>query len=200
MRMRTLIAPFLAMLLAVGLAGCQTLREVSSLKEVQFRIDRATDVRLSGVSLSTTRSYDDLRAGQVAQLMSSLAQGTLPFSFTLLVDAENPASNSVQARLTGMDWTLLLADTETISGTIDREVRLPPGEPRTIPVDLELDLVTFFDDNLKQLVGLATAVVGEGPPTNVTLRVQPQIQTPLGRMKYPRPIEVVSRDVGATAP
>jgi hypothetical protein len=132
----------------------------------------------------------------VARLGASLSQRDLPLSFTLHVEAENPADNSVNARLTEMDWTLLLDEKETISGVSDREVVLPPGTPKDVPVDIELDLVEFFDENLRGLVDLAAAVGGEGPPTNVQLRVQPTVRTPLGPMKYPSPITVVSQDVG----
>lgn len=177
-------------------AACQTLREVSNLKDVRFRIERASNPQLAGISLDRVQSYNDLGGVHLARLGASLADGTLPFSFTLRLEATNPESNRLNARLTQMDWTLLLQERETISGTFDREITLPPGEPTGVPVDVKLDLVEFFGDNLRQLVGLATAVGGEGPPTNVKLKVQPTIQTRLGPMRYPSPITVVSEDLG----
>jgi len=193
----SVLSRILLLVLTVGvLTSCQTLREVASLKDVQFRIDRATDARLAGVDLAGVESYQDLRGADVARLGAALSGGELPLSFTLHVSAENPASNSVDARLTQMDWTLLLDEQETITGVFDREVVLPPGTPKDVPVSIELDLISFFDQNLQGLVDLATAVGGEGPPTNVSLRVQPTIRTALGPMKYPTPITVVSRDVG----
>lgn len=202
--MRTRLPAFclraLALLLvAGGLLSCQTLREVATLKDVQFRLDRASDARLAGVDLDEIRSYQDLRGADVARLAASVSEGELPLSFTLHVEAENPSSNSVDARLTKMDWTLLLDEQETVSGVFDREVVLPPGTPKDVPVDLRLDLIEFFDQNLQGLVDLASAVSGEGPPTNVQLRVRPTVRTPLGEMKYPNPITVVSRDVGQEA-
>jgi hypothetical protein len=190
-----------SLLLVAGLmTSCQTLREVTNLKDVQFRIDRATDARLASINLAQVRSYQDLSGADVARLGAALSSGELPLSFTLHVAAENPSTNSVNARLTQMDWTLLLNDQETIAGTFDREVVLPPGTPKDVPVAIKLDLIDFFDENLRGLVNLATAVAGEGPPTNVSLRVQPTVQTPIGRMKYPTPITVVSQDVGREAP
>lgn len=193
------LRPLVLILVCGLLVSCQTLREVSNLRDVQFRIDRATDARLAGIDLAGLESYRDLSGADVARLGASLSQGDLPFSFTLHVEAENPADNSVDARLTEMDWTLLLNEQETISGVFDREVVLSPGTPKDVPVDIELDLVEFFDENLRGMVELATAVGGEGPPTNVQLRVQPTVQTRLGPMKYPNPITVVSKDVGASA-
>lgn len=192
---------FLLFLFAVaGLVGCQTLREVSNLKEVRFRIDRVTDAQLAGVPLTRVRSYDDLGGMDLARLGSALADGRLPFSFNVHVEATNPESNSLNARLTRMEWTLLLEDRETISGTFDREVVLRPGAPTEVPIDVQLDLASVFDQNLQQLVALAAAVGGEGPPANVKLKVQPTIQTRLGPMQYPSPITVVSKEVGRSAP
>ena len=185
-------------LLIVGsVMGCQTLREVSNLKNVQFRIDRATDARLAGIDLSGVQSYNDLSGRDITRLGSALARGELPLSFTLHLTATNPENNRVDARLTQMDWTLLLQDRETISGTFDREIVLKPGAPTDVPVDLRLDLVEFFDENLRGFVDLAIAVGGQGPPQNVKLKVQPTIQTRLGPMKYPNPITVVNEDVDA---
>jgi len=186
----------LLVVIAGGLVSCQALREVSNLRNVRFRIDRASDARLAGVQLREIQSYEDLRGADVARLAASVSGGELPLSFTLHVEAENPSSNSVNARLTKMDWTLLLDEQETISGVFDREVVLRPGTPEDVPVGITLDLIEFFDQNLRGLVDLASAVGGEGPPSNVQLRVRPTVRTPLGEMKYPNPITVVSRDVG----
>jgi hypothetical protein len=166
------------------------------LKDVRFRLDRVTDARLAGIELAGLQSYEDLSGMDVARLGAALADGRLPLSFTLYVEAENPASNDVTARLVRMDWTLLLEEKETVSGRVDREISLPPGEPTDVPVPIELDLVSFFDENLRQLVGLAAALGGEGPPQRIKLRAQPTVRTPLGRMKYPQPLTVVHEEVG----
>jgi hypothetical protein len=181
---------------AVLLSSCQTLRELRSLKDVDFRIDRATDARLAGIDLNRVDSYSDLGATDVARLTSAVSRGELPLSFTLHLEATNPETNRVSARLTKMDWTLLLNDQETVTGVFDREVELPPGMPTDVPVGIELDLARFFNDNLQGLVDLASSVGGEGPPTSVKLRVQPTVRTAIGPIEYPRPITVVSRDVG----
>ncbi|MEF8815300.1 MAG: hypothetical protein V5A20_03700 [Salinibacter sp.] len=182
--------------LLMAVTGCTAVREVANLRKVQFAIDRVGQPRLAGVDVSRVQSYDDLRTTDILRLGSALSDGSLPLSFTLHLDAENPSSNSVNARLTQMDWTLLLEDKETVSGRFEREVVLPPGEPKGVPFDVELDLVRFFDDNLQGLVDLATAVGGEAPPRTIKLRVQPTVNTRFGPFQYPSPITVVSKDVG----
>lgn len=179
-----------------AVTGCTSLREVANLRNVEFEIDRVSQATLAGVNVDDLKSYRDLRAADVARLSASLVDGELPLSFTLHLEATNPSTNDVNARLTQMDWTLLLEDQETISGTFDREMVLSPGEPQDVPIDIELDLVQFFDDNLRGLVELASAVGGEGPPRNVKVKVQPTIRTPLGPIRYSSPVTVVSREVG----
>lgn len=195
---RSRILAGVLLFLGMGLlTACQTLREAANLKNVRFRIDRVSDTRLVGIRLGEVNSYNDLSGMDVTRLGSALLRGELPLSLTLHVSTRNPEGNGVDARLTKMDWTLLLQDRETISGTFDREVVLEPGAPSDVPIRLTPKLIDFFDENLRGLVDVATAVVGEGPPQNVKLEVQPTIQTRGGPMEYPKPITVVSEDVGA---
>jgi hypothetical protein len=99
--------------------------------------------------------------------------------------------------MVGLAWTLLIEDRETISGTVNQLIDLPPGQPQDIPVSIGLDLVQFFDRNLRDLVELALAVSGQGgAPKNIQLRATPTIETPLGPIRYPQPITIVSREVG----
>lgn len=177
-------------------SGCTLLREVSNLRNVDFRIDRISQGHLAGVNLEGIESYRDLSARDLARLSASLADGEMPLSFVLHLEATNPEDNDVNARLTEMDWTLLLEDQETVSGTFDREMVLEPGDPQDVPIDIDLDLIRFFDDNLRGFVELASAVGGEGPPQNIKLQVQPTIQTRLGPIRYSSPVTVVSQDVG----
>lgn len=189
-------------LLAVALsfAGCQTLREVSQLRKVDFQIDRVAETTLANVSVERLRNYEDLTAAEVLRLSNAAAAGELPLHFTLHVRAENPPDNAVQARLVKMDWTLFLDDTETISGVFDSPTVLPPGEPQDIGIPIRVDLVEFFGRNLRSLVNLAQAVSGGGGEEQVVeLKAGPTIQTAIGPIRYPNPITIVRREVGGEA-
>lgn len=184
------------LLVAMSVAGCQTFREVAQLRNVTFQIDRISDARLAGIELRRIQSYEDLGGLEVARLASQVSNGELPFSFTLHLEASNPAENSVDARLTEMDWTLLLQDRETITGSFEREVVMPSGESTEVPFEMSLNLLNFFDQNLRGLVELAAGFGGDRPPASVALEVQPTIQTPVGPIRYAEPITVTRREVG----
>jgi hypothetical protein len=181
-------------LVLIGLAaGCATLKEVAALRHVDFHIDHVSDMNLAGIDLTRVHSYQDLGYLDVAKLGVVVATGELPLEFLLHVRADNPASNPVAARLVKMEWMLFLRDRQTISGVFDENLVIPPGEPTDVPIVIQLDLLEFFDESAKDLVDLALAVAGWGDtPRDISLRVTPTIDTPLGPIRYPEPITVVS--------
>lgn len=182
---------------ATAISGCQTLRQVANLRLIDFALDRINDLHLAGVPVQRAESYEDLRATDIARIAASLAQNRLPVEFELHLAADNPEENQVDARMIQMDWTLFVEDRETISGVFNDEVVLPSGVTTIIPLFIQLDLVEFFGESLRDLVELALSLSGQGgEPTNIRLQAQPTIRTPLGPIRYPQPITIVSRDVG----
>ena len=189
---------FLAGILALcTFSGCQTLKEIANLRSVDFNLGAVSQINLAGVNLDDVNSYSDINAGELIRLTTAFARNELPLSFQLNVKAENPASNQVAARLVKMDWTLFLEDRETISGIIDQEHVLNPGQPVVIPVTVELELMDFFDRNARDLVELGLALAGDGGASkSVKLVANPVVETLLGPIRYPEPITVVNTEVG----
>ena len=189
----------LSIILVVGvlsLAGCQTIREVTQLRNVDFQIDRVTETTLANVPVERLQNYGDLSAAEVLRLSNAAASGEVPLDFTLQLRAENPSENNVAARLVEMDWTLFLNDTETISGVFDGPTTLSPGVPQIIGIPVRVDLVQFFGRNLRDLVNVAQAVSGRGEAQVLELKAQPTIQTAIGPIRYPNEISIVRRAVG----
>jgi hypothetical protein len=186
-----------ALALATVLAGCATLQQLVALRDVDFDIDRVSEVRLAGIDLSNVRSYRDLGVADVGRLTLAVSRGELPMDFRLHLTATNPADNSADARLVRMDWTLLLQERETISGVFADETLLRRGQPTDVPIAMSLDLIDFFEGSAQDLVELALSLSGQGgAPKEVTLRATPSVDTSLGPISYPRPITIVSREIG----
>ncbi len=198
MRGATVIGHVLAVAtVPVMLAGCATLQSIAALRRVDFSIERVSNASLAGVGIDRIRDYQDLSAIEIARVGTALARGELPFRFDLHLTALNPADNNVAARLLEMDWTLLLDDRETVSGTIEREFVLEPGIPTDIPVPISLDLARFFEEDARDMIDLALAVAGAGgEPQRVSIRALPTVQTALGPIRYPEPIVIVSGEIG----
>jgi hypothetical protein len=184
-------------MVAVALSGCATLQQLAALRDVDFEVDRLSDVRLAGVDLARVTSYSQLSLADAGRLAAAVSQRTLPMEFRVHLTATNPADNSVDARLVRMDWTLLLQDRETLSGVFADETLLRRGVATDVPIGISLDLMDFFQGSAQDLFNLARSFANPGgPPTQVMLRATPTVDTAIGPIRYPSPITIVSREVG----
>ena len=186
--------PILAVPVLLAVAGCATLQQLSQLPQLDFSIDRVSDPDLAGVELAGIRRVEDLRGGDLLRIAAAVRARRVPLRFDLHVGAENPTANRYDLRLERLEWTLLLEDRETVSGVFARELVIAAGGSTDIPISVELDLLRFFDEGASDLAGLALRAAGVGGPTNVKLRVRPTVRTPLGPIRFPNEIMVVSRD------
>lgn len=181
--------------LVVLITGCATLSQVVALHQVRFDLDRVSGATLAGVRLDRARA-SDLSATDLARLAAAVAARDVPLVMTVYVRGENPATNRVTARLVRFDWTLLLDDRETVSGTLDRGIRFPPGQPTDVPLAIELDLYDFVGGRAEDLYTLARAAIGGDGRMRIALEATPTIETELGPIRYPAPIRIVEREAG----
>ena len=178
--------------------GCQTLKEIANLQNVDFALGAVKNLRLAGVNLDDVRSFKDVRAGDVVKLTAAFIKKDLPLSFSVDLKAENPADNQIDARLTRMDWTLFLDDQETISGALEEEHVLSPGQPVRIPVNISLELTDYFDNPIRDIIDLVSSIKNDDGSSarTVSLKATPIIDTIIGPIRYPQPITVVSEEFG----
>ncbi len=193
-RLVRLLPAFLGILLL--LPGCTTIQQLTALRQVDFAVDQVSNGFLAGVDLDRVRSYNDLNALDAARLISHVAQGEMPLGFVLHLDATNPSDNSAAARLLQLDWTLLIDETETVSGIFNDDRLINPGETADIPISMELDLIRFFGSNARDIIDLALNLAGAGGnPARISLRARPTVNTALGPISYPGYI-TISHTVG----
>ncbi|MCA0269233.1 MAG: hypothetical protein LCH53_08450 [Bacteroidetes bacterium] len=195
-RLHRLFGLLAVLALAVVPLGCAQLSALSNLAQVKFSLVGAQNVSLAGVSLDRVGTYRNIGGADLLRLGTALATGRMPLSMTLLVGAENPSSNPVSTRLVSMDYQVLLDDRQAFQGVVNDPVALSPGQTTRIPISAQTDLMQLVGGNLQQLVDLALAVAGNGAGPRLKVVVQPSIQTPLGAIRYPNPITIVSGNVG----
>ncbi len=196
LRQRSIVV-FIAVTMISLSSGCSTLKDLASLRDVAFRLDSVSAISLAGVKIDRSMNYEDFGVLDLARLGREVARNKMPLSFMLNVGATNPNDNSVEARLVKLDWTLLLEDRETISGVFEDDIVLPSGQEQLIPFAIEVDLIEFFGNNLRDLAELALSLSDQGgKPKNIKLRATPTISTPIGPIRYPEPILIVNNTVG----
>ncbi len=185
--------------LTLGGSGCAGLNQILALRKVQFKLIGVRNLMLGGIDLSRVRSFSDINPLAAAQLLLAFRRGEVPARFNLDLAMRNPTENQTTAKLRSFDWALKIDNVDTIRGVSSQSIEIPPtNEPVTFGLPVEMNLMEFFSgDSLDRLVDLAAAIGGvQGSAARLSLSVQPDIQTPLGVIRYPSPITVVSRDWG----
>jgi hypothetical protein len=174
------------------LLGCAAAKEMLALRQVEFHLNGVSGARAAGVSLEGIESYSDLRPSDVARLSAAIARRDVPMELTVHLEGRNPESNTVTAKLVGMDWSCLLDDKELVSGRLTGPYSFPPGVARDVPILVRFNLADAVGGRSRELVDVALAIAARRPGSHeVSITLAPSVDTPLGPMRYPDPITLV---------
>jgi LEA14-like dessication related protein len=188
-------------IISLALSGCSMYTQISNISRLKFRLKSVSDFTINGLNISNKSSLRDFNVFDSAQLLNSIAKGSLPVKFNLNIEAMNPNDGGGYPRqdldIVDFKWRLIIDDVETLSGNIARPISVPgKGETTIFPITVDLDLYKFFKERgFENMINLALAIGGKSPNlTRVTLKAQPTIQTPLGKIKYPSEIDIIDRE------
>ncbi len=185
--------------LSASMNSCSTLNALAGLSRIQFKLNDVGHVQLCGIDITNKHSVSDFSIMDGINLTAAFASGRFPLTFTLDVAAKNPnpatGSSALSAlQLVDFPWVLLLNGQQTISGNIGAPVGVPAGGTTTmIPLSVTVDLKQFFgNQGYDQIIKLALAMSGNGGVSQVQLKAQPTMSSPLGKLKYPSQLTIVS--------
>jgi len=197
--MRKLVLIILSVAITFTIYQCSIYQTITNLSRLQFKLGEVNSFRVNDLDISNKSSLNDFNATDLIKLTSSFAQGKLPVSFVLNVDAKNPNDGTggyarTDATLKSFKWRLFIDDKETISGDIDSPVTVPgTGEVTKIPLRVNIDLLQFFkDQGFDRVINLALALGGKnGSTSKITLFATPTVSTPLGNITYPGELKII---------
>lgn len=197
--MRKFIA--LSLLIAIFFSSCSVVKQLTNISRLQFRLNSVSDFTINGINISNKTSIRDFNVFDSAQLLNSIAKGSLPVSFNLNIEAKNPNDGGGYPRqdldIVDFKWRLIIDDVETLSGNIARPISVPgTGETTIFPITVQLDLYKFFSDRgFDNLINLALAIGGKNQNlSRIVLKATPTIQTPFGKITYPGELEIIDKE------
>ncbi len=188
-------------LIALIISGiqCSVYESITNMSRLQFKVGSVNGFQISGINFSGKSKLNDFSAIDLLKLSASFANGTLPASFILNVEAKNPNDGTggykrTDATLQNFKWRLFLDDKETISGDLDQPVTVPgTGEVTTVPLKVNIDLMKFFKDKgYESIINLALALGGnQGSSSKISLYATPTVSSPFGNITYPGELKIV---------
>ena len=181
---KTLIILFVTM----GLASCDVLTQVAQMANVanctcNFNI--VNQIQMLGVNLSKGMTKENLNVSQLLALTNAIMSRSLPVSFNVNVNVNNP--NSIAASMTKMDYILTLNGKQVVSTTMNQAVSVPANSSNVVSIPVTTDLFQLFSgESADAIVNLAFKLAGaESNPVNVGLKVKPYININGQQLAYP---------------
>jgi len=181
-----------SLLLLFSMSGCAGVQQLAALRKVEFRFDRIGDPHVAGIALDDVRSVDDVSASELARLTLAIASDDVPLDLEVHVVGTNPETNTVTAKLIGLDWSYIVDGREAVSGKVTESYEFPPGNATDVELPVTFNLMDLLGGTGEDLLDSALALAGVRASTHrVTVELRPLIDTPMGPMRYPSPIELV---------
>ena len=185
---RTLIIIFVAL----GLSSCEVLTQVANqaaqmynLVNCTFDFNNVNNIQMLGINLNKGMTKNDLNVSQLLSLTNALINKSLPVSFNVNLDINNP--NSVAAAMTKMDYVLTLNGKQVVSTTLNQGVNVPANSKGSVSIPITTDLFQLFSgESADAIVNLAFKLAGtSSEPVNVGLKVKPYININNQQLAYP---------------
>jgi hypothetical protein len=191
----------LILVFAFLFSSCSVFNALKSISQLKYKLGTVGNFQLSGITITSKSKLSDFSPTDLLKLTGAVANGKLPVTFILNVEAYNPNTqdglNRSTVSLSNFPWRLLIDDKETISGNINAPVTVPGGNQTTIiPLQMQLDLFQFFGDRgYERLINLALKLGGQGgSATDIKLIAKPSISTEYGNMTYPGELTIISKE------
>lgn len=181
---KTLIIVFVAL----GLASCDVLNQVAQMANFAnctFNFNNVNQIQMLGINLSKGMTKESLNVSQLLSLTNAIMSKSLPVSFNVNLNVNNP--NSIAASMSKMDYILTLNGKQVVSTTMNQAINVPANSSNVITIPVTTDLFQLFSgESADAIVNLAFKLAGANSnPVNVGLKVKPYITINGQQLAYP---------------
>jgi len=183
------LLPVLAGLLFVP-PSCAYLKELSALKQCEFRYGTLVDPTLAGVNIEDLKDVSDFGLKDMGQIAQSIFQGKLPLTFTIFVEVQNP--NARIASLNKLEYIAFIDEAQIAAGEVNQRIEIPTGGIASIPIEIQTDIIDILHKEPRNaLINFALNLADASrKPTRVGLKIKPYIRVGEKDLVYPGYIRI----------
>jgi len=190
-----------SVLTVVFISGCAVFNTVQNIARLKYRILSTENYRISGIEVDNKKSIKDFTSVELLKLSVAIAKGSLPATFLINVEAENPNDGKgdyprSDINIIKFPWRLFLNDKEIADGDISNSVYVPGrGESVIVPIKVQLDIMKLIKEkSFEDIIALIKRLGGiHGTTANIKLLVKPSLGTSIGNIEYPDEITIADK-------
>lgn len=181
---KTLIILFVTL----GLSSCEVLNQVAQVvnfANCTFDLKNVNNIQMLGVNLSKGMTKENLNVTQLLALTNAIINKSLPVTFNVNVNVNNP--NSIAASMAKMDYIVSLNGKQVVSTTMSQGISVPANSNSVVSIPITTDLFQLFSgESADAIVNLAFKLAGaSSQPVNLGLKVKPYISINGQQLAYP---------------
>lgn len=184
-------ALLIAVMIVAGVFSCKSVLQAKRMKDCRFDFQSFSNVRVAGINIDGVNKLLDLSLFEGAQIAAKFMSGDLPLDAVVNIAVSNP--NKRMAAVNGLDWIVLVENTELARGKVTKRFEIAPGDKSMIPIDIKIDLSSALKSKDKgTLMNFAFGLSGKSNtlPSNVTIKVKPYLSIAGANVKVPGYITV----------
>ena len=190
--MNKLTKTLIIIFVALGLSSCEALTQIANsaaemynFKNCSFDFKDVNQIQMLGIDLSKGMDKSDLNVTQLLSLTNAIMKKSLPVSFNVNLDVNNP--NGIAASMAKMDYIVTLNGKEVISTSLNQAINVPSNSRSVVSIPISTDLFQLFSNEASDaIVNLAFKLAGaQSDPVNVGIKVKPYININGHQMAYP---------------
>ena len=160
--------------------------EVDRFANSKFKILNVEILNIAGVDVSNIKNQSDLNMGDIMTLSGRMFSGGLPTKLRAYIEVENTSSQ--KAAFSGMEWKLLMKQTEYANGSVTNRVEVEPYSKTVFPVNADIDLLKVLQsESLPEILNVVlnmddTEAINK---LGIEFKLKPYFKTSTGTIKYP---------------
>jgi len=151
-----------------------------------FSLQNVEATELAGIDITDMADNQSLNAGDIMTLTGRLFSGSMPLKMNVYIEVNN--INDKVAAISGMDWKLIMGETEYASGSLDNRIEVQPYSKKVFKVKTQVDLLDVMNsESLPQIIKVARNINDEEEvkKLDIKLKIKPYYKSSSGLKKLP---------------
>ena len=170
--------------------SCAYLKELSALKQCEFRYGTLENPVLAGVNIQNLKKVEDFSLKDMGQVAQSIFQGKLPLAFTIYVEVQNP--NAEIASVNKLEYVAFIDEARIAEGDVNKRIEIPARGIASVPIEIQTDIIEILHKEPRNaLINFALNLADASKkPTRVSLKIKPYIRIGEKDIVYPGYIKI----------
>jgi len=157
-------------------------QQIENLGKCKFEVEKIENARLAGVAIEDVLTKDGINLTKAPNIALGLLRKDVPFHAVLKLKIDNTTKQ--KAAINQFQYIIALGEKELVSGLVDQEIFINPGESSVASINLNTNLYNLIADK-GGMEALTRFFTDKDAKTILTFKVKPAFKVAGKTIFYP---------------